>query len=192
MVVGISLGWNCSPAMLGVEHGYRQRKEEGYTTCPFDEMITSYDGILQCLEEDFQDFCNPECLTLKQISNESQYCKGDSLIYNKKYKFLFNHESPGHGNLWKYQNWSGGINHYIDNNYKLFRERYTRRVQNFRNYLNSGEEIIFLVIPPREDNYKELREILSQQYPNLKYSIMSFPFGVSEEHYNAHINLLSS
>lgn len=192
MVVGISLGWNCSSAVLGVEHGYRSQKKDGYKTCPFDEMITSYHGIVDCIEDDFQDFCTPEFLELKQISNESKYCQGDLLIYNTKYRFLFNHESPGHANLWKDQGWPGGKCHYIENNYEKFRERYSRRIQNFRTYLQSGEEIVFLVIPPREDNYIKLRTVLSEKYPTVKYSIVSFPFSISEDHYKDHMELLRS
>lgn len=191
MTIGISLGWNCSPAILGVEQGYRSQKKDGYTTCPFDEMISSYEGIVQCIEDDFQDFCSPEFLELKQISNESKYCKGDLLIYNTKYRFLFNHESPGHANLWIDQKWSGGLYHYVENNYEKFRERYERRIQNFRKYLHSGEEIVFLVSPPREDTFVKLRSVLSEKYPTLKYSIVSFPFAVSEEHYKDHMALLS-
>lgn len=190
MVIGISLGWNCSPAILGIEHGYRQRKQDGYKTCPFDEMITSYDGILQCLKEDFRDFCTPDYLTLKEIPSDSPYCKDDLLIYNSKYKFLFNHESPRHANLWKEQKWEGGMYHFLKNNYEKFRERYERRIQNFRTYLNSGQEVVFLIIPPREDNFLQLREILSQQYPSLRYTIRSFPFVISKEHYNDHMAML--
>jgi GDP-D-mannose dehydratase len=45
------------------------------------------------------------------------------MIYNKKYNFIFNHESPGHANLFVSQNWTKGINHYIMNDYEEFINR---------------------------------------------------------------------
>lgn len=188
----ISLGWNCHPAMLGIEQGLRKRKIDGYKTCPFDEMITNYNGIVQCIENDFQDFCNPDTLEIKHIPSESKYLKDDFIIYNKKYKFLFNHESPGHAKLWIDQKWPGGINHFIANNYEKFIERYTRRIQNFREYLNSGVKIVFLIIPPREDDFQELRAAFSRKYPSLNYSIVSFSHQIDQEHYEDHMNLLFS
>ena len=190
MPVGISLGWNCHPAMKGIEQGLRKKKIDGYKTCPFDEMITNYDGIVQCIEDDFQDFCTPETLELKHIPNESKYLKDDFILYNKKYRFFFNHESPGHGNLWMDQKWPGGINHFIANNYEKFIERYAKRIQNFREYLNSGEEIVFLIVPTRQDNFQELRSVISRKYPSLKYTIVSFPHQIDEQHYEDHMKLL--
>ena len=43
---------------------------------------------------------------------------------NTKYNFLFNHESPGHANLFQTQNWEGGKFHYIDNDFTNFKNRF--------------------------------------------------------------------
>ena len=39
MSEGISLGWNCESANYGVANGIRSTKQNGYKTCPFDEMF---------------------------------------------------------------------------------------------------------------------------------------------------------
>ena len=67
--------------------------------------------------DDFKYLCDTNYLTLKTVGT-------DVLIYNTKYKFIFNHESPGHSNLYITQKWTKGINHYVMNNYEEFINRY--------------------------------------------------------------------
>lgn len=92
------------------------------------------------------------------------------MIYNTKYNFQFNHESPGHANLYITEKWPNGINHFVNNNFEKFIERYNQRIENFRNYLTNNNEIIFALtiynhVPIELDN------ILHERYPNLKYKI---------------------
>ena len=135
--IGISLGWNCSSAMYGVGMKLREIKANGYNTCVFDEMNSNYPGIIQCIEDDFKYFLDLNYIELRNI--------GEMVIYNKKYKFWFNHESPGHANLYQTQNWPGGINHFVSNNFEKFIERYKNRINNFRNYLKSENNITFIL-----------------------------------------------
>ena len=170
MSVGISLGWNCEPAIYGVNSGIRKRKEEGYTTCVFDEMVSNYPGVIQCLEEDFEGFVDPHNLELRNI--------GETMIYNTKYNFWFNHESPGHANLYITQNWEHGINHFIINNYKYFIERYKRRIENFRNYLRSGNHIYFILNRYNTrcvEKISKLNETIQRKYPDLSYEFVFCP-----------------
>ena len=82
--VGISLGWNCYSAIYGVNNNIRTKKTDGYNTCPFDEMVSNYNGIVKCIEDDFQYFYDENYLSLKELPNEYQ-------INNSKYNFWFNH-----------------------------------------------------------------------------------------------------
>lgn len=169
--IGISLGWNCSPAGAGVSNGLRASKANGYLTCPFDEMVTNLPGIIECFRDDFKYFTDSKYLTLIEAPFSSGgVVKGERLIHNTKYNFFFNHESPDHAGLYISQNWPGGMYHYIDNDYKLFKERYNRRVNNFKNYINSGNTIDFIISRFSED-YTQLHKALSEVYPNLKYNI---------------------
>ena len=188
MTIGISLGWNCAAATHGVQIAVRKTKEQGYKTCPFDVMISNYKGIVQCFEDDFANFFD---LTLLQMPNDSPYMKNDLLIYNPTYKFLFNHESPGHGNLWQNEKWVLGINHYTDDDFLHFKGRYKKRIENLKKYLESGEDIHFIISYPDIDyTFNEFKEVLGRKYPNLRYKIENIGLTASLEHYNDHMKLL--
>ena len=99
-----------------------------------------------------------------------QYTKNNKdMIYHKKYEFYFNHESPERGNIHKTDQLFGK-NHFIDNNYAHFIERYNRRIENFRNYIHSGCFIHF--ITSIKDTI-ELKKTLSIAYPSLKFTIIT-------------------
>jgi hypothetical protein len=190
--ISISLGWNCYSAIYAVNNDIRKRKNEGYNTCPFDEMVTNYHGIVKCLEDDFQSFYDEKYLYLKELkmnqSNEYQ-------IYNLKYNFYYNHESPGHAKLYITQGWPDGINHYINNNYFHFKERYSRRVNNFRNYLKDPNNYITFVITSwnkKQDDMGELKNAIEKHYPNLKYEICIINDPNGKEYYLRHMKVMYS
>ena len=182
MCEGISLGWNCNSASIGVSTGLRKTKQNGYKTCPFDEMITNYEGIIECIKDDFEHLCDIEYLELIKIPKESKWLNtngdGDIMIYNKKYKFIFNHESPGHANLFLCQKWSKGINHYIINSYEEFINRYKRRITNIKDLLNSGKNIKFILTRPNSElcDISKLREVIINKYPLLNFEFVLLDF----------------
>jgi hypothetical protein len=194
--VGISLGWNCNGAIHGVEVGIRGKKD-GYLTCPFDEMVTNLSGIIKCLDEDFKYFCDDNCLKIIKCTSELehlQHVKNEELLHNTYYNFIFNHESPGHANLYKTQNWSGGINHYIDNNYKEFKIRYNKRITNFLNYINDPNNYIIFILHGYNDTCEsiiELKSVLNSKYPNLKYELYFLPIYYDKNIIVHHYNLLN-
>jgi hypothetical protein len=167
--VGISLGWNCGAAKNGVGLGIRKRKKDGYKTCPFDIMNTNIPGIIKCLKEDFKHFTDTDYLKLINIPTTEKYHAGDTLIINTRYGFLFNHESPGHANLYQVENWEGGKEHFIRDNFKEFKKRYDARIQNFRDYIMSNDHIIFLVNHPYQD-FANLGECIRNVYPSLSFT----------------------
>jgi hypothetical protein len=184
--VCISLGWNCHSAVHSVNTGLRIRKSDGYNTCPFDEMVTNHDGIVQCLLDDFKYFCDETNLQLN-------YIQGDDTIYNTKYNFIYNHESPGHANLYITQNWAEGINHYVNNNYYNFKRRYEKRVNNFRNYLSDPNNYIIFVITSwnkTQDDMADLKNAIETHYPNLKYEIQILNDPNGKEYYVKHMNYM--
>lgn len=175
---GISLGWNCDSAIYGVLNNIRSKKIDGYKTCPFDEMITNYKGIINCINDDFKYLCDKNYLELIQIPKESKYLNtngnGDIMIYNKKYKFIFNNESPGHANLFITQKWLNGITHYTNNDYEEFINRYNKRIQNIKNLLSSDKYINFILCRPKTniDDIYELSSIISKKYCSLKFNFI--------------------
>lgn len=177
----ISLGWRCKSAMYSVDNGYRKTKANGYNTCPFDLMISNYDGLIECINDDFHYFCDTNYLELRTTCINSEW-KGETFIYNKKYKFIFNHESPGHANLYVSENWSEGKEHYINNNYRNFLERYTNRINNFRNYINhaieTGDKVLFVIerFKANSENSSSLLMALKNRYPLLNFEIKFIDF----------------
>lgn len=169
---GISLGWNCHSAGYGVAAGIRKRKSQGYNTCPFDEMITNYPGIVQCIDDGLDSLYDTSYLDLKKLPC-SKWLSNETIIHHTKYNFLFNHESPYHANLYIKQNWIGGANHYIANNFEKFVERYKRRVNNLHVYLNSDQHVTFILTRHNTatDDVHALKQVLHNRYPNLNYSM---------------------
>lgn len=164
--IGISLGMTCDAAVWGINNDLRERKINGYKTCPFDEMLSNYPGVVECLKDDFKYFCDTNYLTIVDTTD-------GPFIFNSKYKFAFNHESPGHDNLHIKQQWNEGINHFINNNFTNFIERYNKRINSFREYLaNPNNYINFLI--ERYNTFKvdlwELKDALLLHYPNLKFN----------------------
>jgi len=165
--IGISLGFDCQPAQWGVEKGLRGRRSEGYLTCPFDLMVTNYPGVVECIRDDFRYLTDSNYLELHVGSTETT-------IYNTKYKFAFNHESPGHADLYKKEEWPNGKEHFVVDDFKYLKERYNRRVSNFRNYINSRNPIMFILNRYNTraiTDVPELKNVLAEKYPNLKYRV---------------------
>jgi hypothetical protein len=57
--VDVSLGVSCDTAALGVALGWRARRADGYRTGPFDLMLSNYEGLVQCMRDDFRHFTDP-------------------------------------------------------------------------------------------------------------------------------------
>lgn len=170
---GISLGWNCSAAQEGLFLELRKNKSNGYNTGPFDMMISNYIGLCKCIEDDFKYFCDPNYLELRPAPKMSKHIpnqKDDELwVYNTYYNFVFNQESPYHGNLYLNETWSSPF-HFVENNFENFIKRYNKRIDNFRNYLNGDNFIDFILVRYNSVPY-ELENVLKEKYPHLKFKI---------------------
>jgi hypothetical protein len=167
----ISLGNVCHSAVWAVNNHLRTKKAEGYKTCPFDLMVSNYAGIVKCINDDFKYFCDLEYL---------RYVEGEGNITNTYYNFAFNHETPGHANLYLKEKWVEGKNHYVNHKFKHFIERYNARIQHFRDYLHNknGVTILFCIQFKNTrplDDLLDLRKALNSKYPTLKYKILVLP-----------------
>ena len=85
------------------------------------------------------------------------------------YGMIFNHEGSTHSHL--FNEGRNDDQFYIRNNFKKFRERYARRIQNFRNYINSSQEIvlIFNKYPGDKHQDHELLKLFSNAFPRKKF-----------------------
>lgn len=188
MNTSISLGWNCLPASYAIDRCWRVRKDQGYLTCPFDWAITNYENVLRCIENDFKHLTD-SLQIIESPWSVGGIIKGERLIYNNEYGFIFNHESPGHANLFKTENWSGGINHFINNNFELFKERYNKRIKNFYEYVKNENNIKFVICKQYSD-VSLLDKILKKKYPLLNFEIIYLPINVTNECFFGHLQLM--
>ena len=164
--IGLSLGNICESAVYGTLNGLKPKKIDGYKTCPFDLCISNVNGIIECLNTDFKDFCNPK------------YLKHDTdtqLIRHTLYHFSFNHEAPFHADIYLKEKWTDGPYHFTNNNFKKFCERYYSRIHNLHNYCN-GKYFVTFILQFQYDIYSDeiinkLNEAIKKRYPNLQYKI---------------------
>ena len=194
MKISISLGWDCGSAIYGVENGLRETKSNGYLTCPFDMMISNYEGVIQCIKDDFKDFCNTNYLKVITIKDNFHYLNlplDSTIIVNTKYNFMFNHESSGHCQLWQKEGWEKGQFHFEMDNFNLFIERYENRIRNFKYYMDNYD-ITFIISRGNDDyqNISELKQTLQEKYTNTKidFIINYDDRGHFKEGYNFLIN----
>ena len=153
-MIYISLGWNCSPAIMR-KNIFKQEKKNGYLTQPFDLCVTPYSGLCKCLKDNFAQFFN---------------LRIENYITMNAYNMWFNHETE----------------FYQKNNFEEFKKRYENRINNFRKYLTSGQEICFIHSNPFEDSY-ELCNILENTYPDLIFKILAIQnadIDVYENHFS--------
>lgn len=145
-------------------------------------MVANLDGILECINDDFKYLCDSKYLEIINLPPKSLFLlnhkPGENLIYHTKYKFIFNHESPGHANLYKDQRWKNGINHFVMNDYEELKNRYNRRINDMKELINSGKFINFLLTRPdtTDEDLKKITETINEKYPNLKFKIVLFEF----------------
>jgi hypothetical protein len=124
-------------------------------------MISNYKGIVECINDDFKYFCDPNYLKT-------------NMVKNTYYNFLFNHECGSHKDLWLTEKWLEGKDHFVNNNFKNFKERYNNRISSFKNYLNDKNNYIIFIIQFKnekqpDENLSDLRNALKNKYPHLKY-----------------------
>jgi len=155
----ISLGWNCSPA-ISRANDFNYRRQNGYLTCPFDLVVTPYHALCQCILDNFDrnKFFN---LRIEYDPINKQEC-----ILNE-YNMWFNHESEKLDNNDEIE-WHPGK--WAENNFKLFIERYERRIENFNSYINKNN-ILFIIENPHDD-ITILIDIIKIKYPNLNFKII--------------------
>lgn len=178
----ISLGHNCTPATHYVKNKIMKTRKEGRKSCPFDLMISTYTGLCNLFESDFQGFLNIEIINnIKSEKIPEGYLffskslnkpYDDGLIVNKKLGLYFNHESPGNPILYKKENWESR-DMFSKENFKNFNIRYTNRIKNLQKYIDycidNNQTLVFLMytwFTPIK-----LRDIIKKKYPKLKFII---------------------
>ncbi len=168
----ISLGYNCNPR-IKITNEYGFSKKNGYKTGPFDLCITPFFVLCKILENNFTTFFDG--LKIIEWNNgegdRSNAGKGYSAITNKD-GIIFNHEGAGHSHLF-----SIGKNddfYYSRNDFKEFKIRYSKRIQNFQSKLINANNITFVYTG---DYFEEnnIREIIKKTYGEKIINFIKIP-----------------
>lgn len=169
MKTAISLGCSCFPAMYGVHTKLRERKSNGYKTCPFDLMLTNIEGVIDCIKTDFKYLLDSKYLICRPPSSREYF------PINTKYDFRFNHEG--------FDNFCGPRSKQWPPEYRQkFLDRYNPRVDNFRYYCNNAEHITFLTQEqPKTNAFKNkkpalmIEQAIQEAYPKLNFDVIVIP-----------------
>jgi hypothetical protein len=165
----VSIGWNCHPRVF-IRNKLKLTKNNGYKTGPFDLCVTHYEQLVNCINTNFSKFFDN--LHLQPGANapgDRSKCGPGGMDIVNSYGMIFNHEGSTHSHL--FNEGRNDDHFYIRNNFQKFRERYTRRIQNFRNYINKSQEIV-LIFNKHPDNKHEDHELLnlfSNAFPRKKF-----------------------
>lgn len=160
----ISIGYNCDPRMyLRWEHNLQ--KSNGYLSCPFDLCVTSYEAFRNCIDTDFEDFFKDlRLIPGPNATGDRSLCgKGGQNITNA-YGMVFNHEGSTHSHQFKEA--KNDDEFFIRDDFKEFRLRYSKRIENYLHYIKTNNEITFVYNPDPalQTKENELREYLTQKY----------------------------
>lgn len=184
-IIYISLGQNCQGVSHYIKNNFMKSKADGRKTCVFDLMLTSYYGLYNLIENDFENFMdielidnkydikyqNPSNVLLYSTVASKPYDNG--IVCNKKYALIFNHESFGHPILFKSENWESK-DYFIKNNFEEFKKRYNSRIINFKNYIEEAilnNYTIFFLLNTYFTPIK-LKNIIIKKFPSLKFKIV--------------------
>ena len=170
-MIYISLGRNCEPRVY-LKNKLDLTKDKGYLTCPFDLCVSSFDSVYNCLSTDFKHFF--ENLELIRGANaegdRSKAGNGRKNIKNS-YNIIFNHEGSTHSHMFK--EGTNDDEYYIRDDFKKFRERYKRRIANFKKYIFFNTDITFVTKDYTKDQNKKLKVLLQNLYKNKNIEILS-------------------
>ena len=168
------MGWDDDCASH-LSKSVRCKENNVYNYCPFDTIISDSKGLIDCINDDFKYFCDPNYLKVITFTDNYDCLKisaNSTMLIHTKYNFIFKHESSGYGNLWEIEKWQKGKFHFEMDNYSEFIKRYENRIQNFKNYLNGKYEVLFIIrkINNNSKTNIELENKIKEKYPNLKFS----------------------
>lgn len=168
--IGISLGGSCNPAgqLRDSIARYYGIRDQAY---PFDWLISPFEAVYKCLEEDFKNFLNPDCLQIYQHQGP-----GWTGVLNTCYGLKFIHDFPtnNHPIAWSEDDmaFDGAVIPSFLNQLAVVKEKYDRRIKRFRDALNSNNEIIFIRSMATKEQAIRLYNLIKSKYPNLNFTLI--------------------
>lgn len=150
----VSLGctcWQAQALRLIKAHSLRD------AAFPFDWLLSlNNDGLVKCLNEDFEHFLDESCFV--------RY--GGSNLENTRYNFKFTHE-------WPFRKPNTMEDYYIKQ-MSYIKEKYTRRINRFRNLKHYKGKIFFVRCFQTDPTFKGEPGWNTQNAHNLKNALQRF------------------
>lgn len=163
----ISIGCQCDPRIY-IKKLLNLTHDNGYKSCPFDLCITPFESLCNCIETDFKFFFdNLHTIPGEKADGDRSKCSDVLLNIKNYYGMTFNHEGSTHSHLFK--EGKNDDQFYIRDDFKKFKERYSLRINNFLNYIEENNEIIFIHSLHKdictERDLDKISDIFSKKYP---------------------------
>jgi hypothetical protein len=171
----ISLGYNCDPR-TDLKNQYETSRSNGYLTHPFDLCISPPSAVEDLLEHNFETFFKGlrVCTWGNALGNRSNAGPGGTAITNDA-GIIFNHEGGAHSHL--FAEGRNDDEFYIRNNFYKFRQRYEKRIENFKNTLRNYNKIYFLHKKsseyPKLLNLNSITNIINKHYGDKKIEFIN-------------------
>lgn len=167
-MIYISIGSNCSPRTY-IHSQIGMTKGNGYLTGPFDLCVSPFNALYKCIDTDFKFFFDDLSLIAGPNAPGDRRLAGTGLLnITNSYGFIFNHEGPSHSHL--FNEGKNDDNFYCRDNFKQFKLRYQRRIDNFYNYIKNNDHITIVMYHHLDVELDRLLLLLNTKYPNKTFT----------------------
>jgi len=169
MAIFISLGENCTPR-IKLKHEYGLSKQGGYKSCPFDLCITPFESLCKILENNFDTFFdNLKIIKWGDAEGDRSLAGPGKTAISNEAGMVFNHEGGGHSHLFRIG--KNDDEFYSRDDFKEFKNKYSKRIENFKSNLKSSNKIIFLYADkdPLNStfNVEKVEKIIKEKYGSI-------------------------
>ena len=156
----VSLGCHCFPRVCSAMLGLKKRRSEGEPSGPFDFGLFPMPMVRHMIESDFEGMTDPANLLVRpDVFGPPVFC-------DKRYPIgSYAHEMPPVTDI-----------DFVGDNFRLFIERYNRRINNFRTVMQTKAQVLLFMcatnlVPPWYNpisyaDFEAIYTTLQKRYPN--------------------------
>lgn len=162
----VPLGCNCFPRWSATILGYKKTRREGELSYPLDLGVWPMPMVREMIATDFAGMAEPENLLVRHLPS------GEPILCDRRFpSSSYNHEMPPISSA-----------DFVADNFRLFTERYRRRIDNFRHSLATSPRVVLFMTatnllgpdynPFSYDDFAAIHQTLSQRYPQTSFRLL--------------------
>ncbi|MBY0110247.1 MAG: papain-like cysteine peptidase [Candidatus Babeliaceae bacterium] len=164
----ISLGENCAPAaaLRTLFNRYYGLRDKAF---PFDWIVTSFEGLYKCIQEDFENFLNEKYLIKHPIHPQT------GGVINIYYDFQFNHDFPTTHNINPPEedpSFAGEVRDDFKQLIQPVKEKYFRRIQRFYEACKGQTPVVFIRRRATKGQAEKLYALLQKKFPDIEFTLV--------------------